>query len=60
MLVGNALLSEAWGNYATEVREMEMAKSLAPDSTYVDEILDHARHLASVFPVHNAMRPAQP
>ena len=30
MLVGNALLSEAWGNYATEVKEMEMAKALPP------------------------------
>ena len=58
MLVGNALLSEAWGNYATEVREMEMAKSLAPGDKYVAVILDHARYLASEFPVHNAMHPA--
>jgi hypothetical protein len=57
-LVGNALLSEAWGDFATEVREMEMAKSLAPDSTYVDMNLDRARHLAQEFPVHNAMHPA--
>ncbi len=58
MLVGNALLSEAWGDYATEVREMREAKSLAPDSTYVDMNLDRARHLAQEFPVHNAMHPA--
>jgi hypothetical protein len=58
LAIGNALLSEAFGDYAAEVREMEMAKRLAPESTYVDEILAHAKHLSEEFPVHNAMHPA--
>ena len=57
MLVGNALLSETYGDYAAEVREMQEAKSLAPESTYVDEMLDHARHLSQEFPVRSAAQP---
>jgi tetratricopeptide (TPR) repeat protein len=57
MLVGNALLSETYGDYTTEVREMKEAKSLAPESTYVDEILDHARHLSQEFPARSAVQP---
>ena len=57
MLVGNALTSEAWGNYGTEVREMEMAKNLSHDDKYVAVILDHARSLAREFPARNTMHP---
>jgi hypothetical protein len=36
---------------------MQEAKSLAPESTYVDEMLDHARHLSQEFPVRSAAQP---
>jgi len=58
MLVGNALTSEAWGNYATEVNEMKVAKNLSHDDKYVDTILDHAQHLDKEFPARSAMHPA--
>jgi hypothetical protein len=57
-LVGNALTSEAWGNYSTEVDEMKVAKTLSHDDKYVDTILDHAQHLEQEFPVRSAMHPS--
>jgi len=49
-LTGNALLSEAWGDYAAEVKFMEAAKRLNPGDNYVTVILDHARYLAAKKP----------
>lgn len=58
MLVGNALVSEARGNYTAELNFMQMAKSLAPPGDkYVATLLDHAKALAAENPVHNAMHP---
>jgi hypothetical protein len=54
-MVGNALLSEFFGDYATEVSELKMAKSMGPENLYVDMNLDRARHISQEFPVHNAM-----
>jgi hypothetical protein len=57
-MVGNALLSEYFGDYAAEVSELKMAKSMAPENMYVDMSLDRARRLSQKFPVHNATQPA--
>ncbi len=59
-LVGNALTSEAWGNYDTEVTEMKMARSLSHDDKYVALVLDHAQHLAKEFPARTTMHPGAP
>lgn len=57
MLVGNALVSESQGNYAAEVKMLEMAKELAPGDKYVASVLDHARFLEDAIPLQNAMQP---
>jgi len=59
-LVGNALTSEAWGNYNDEVSEMKMAQHLSHDDKYVVLVLDHAQHLAKENPVRGAMHPGSP
>lgn len=51
-LVGNALLSEAWGDYAKEVKELEAAKLMSPDDKYIAVMLDHAHYLATKYPPH--------
>ena len=56
-LVGNALTSEAWGNYSVEVDEMKVAKNLSHDDKYVNTMLDHAQHLDKEFPARSAMHP---
>ncbi len=59
-LVGNALASEAWGNYDAEVSEMKTAQHLSHDDKYVATVLDHAQHLASEFPARTTMHPGAP
>jgi tetratricopeptide (TPR) repeat protein len=57
-LVGNALLCEAFGDYATEIKQLEAAKRLTPDDKTVAVMLEHARHLAAKKPVLATTTPA--